>query len=237
LRSLRKFYRFNVLEPIVVESAAWKLPAGSRSDAARRGASSVDELTLGVVQVTLRNAMHARALLDVPVLHPPPGFVARALLPESSTVDDGVDPVIRAFDAQCHLEPGESLRRLFAVQRTPRASDLLTGDAEEEEEDPHHQLAALRDAGWLKVSWRAAMGDGGSIVTPPITWKRLPSDEINEDPATSGGQTAVVAPRRLVEVELQNLPPKRCFKLGVVTPVTSVVRNRSERDLSLQLQW
>ena len=160
MRSLRKFYRFNVLEPIVVESVAWRLPSGSRSDAARRGASSVDDLTLGVVQVTLRNAMHARALLDVPVLNPPPGFVARALLPESTVVD--ADDPVRAFDAQCHLEPGESLRRLFAVQRTPRASDLLTGDlnAEVEEEDPHHQLAALRDAGWLKVSWRAAMGDG-----------------------------------------------------------------------------
>ncbi|KAJ1462478.1 hypothetical protein M885DRAFT_505359 [Pelagophyceae sp. CCMP2097] len=266
VRSLRKFYRFNVLEPIAVEANAVRLPRSSLSDAAGRGELK-DEPALGAVQVTLRNAMHARCVIETVTLHPPSGFSAREVvvsdgaarelrgskLDESPPApDEHVDAAatdetvsdaelellydvdaLALYDAKYHVDPGESVRRVFTVHRAARASEFLTGDGSpplDADDFPP------RDAGWLRVAWRSAMGEGGAIATPAVQWVKAPhAGETDKSPTAQAADEN--AQPKIVDVQLRDLPPRRILHLGVVTTVMCVIFNRSDRDLSLQLQW
>ena len=70
-RSLRKFYRFNVLDPLECTPRAWLLPraAGARyEDRYADGGASSNEPPLGVVEVAVRNSMQERCVLDAVTL-------------------------------------------------------------------------------------------------------------------------------------------------------------------------
>ena len=71
-RSLRKFYRFNVLEPLECAPRAWLLPrrgGGGAGDRYADDESSSNEPALGVVEVTVRNSMQERCILEAATLH------------------------------------------------------------------------------------------------------------------------------------------------------------------------
>jgi len=69
--------------------------------------------------------------------------------------------------------------------------------------------------GQLNISWTTAMGEKGRMITSPISYK-LPSV-------------------RDVEVKLEGLPAK--FILGQAAAVCCLVINRTEKPLSLQMQF
>jgi len=241
-RSLRKFYRFNVAEPLEISSDAWLLPRPSFDSASSRYAtpeSLSDEPALGVVEVSVKNSMADRCILEALTLHAPSGFAAREVKaeggrikvtrggatpppPDTAFLDafeklvkenpgpygpDFVPPEAPAdgfegsaldldadslkdlmdfdplalYDAKTHLEPEDCVSRIFTVHRAARPAKFLTGDDDSEpaaDGDDGSLEMAPANAGWLKATWVVAMGEGGSIATPAVDWRRADAAEL-----------------------------------------------------------
>ena len=159
-RSLRKFYRFNVLAPLQIRTAAWLLPRPPP------GVFDDDEPELlGVVECDIENLAHDTCHLIATVLRPPQGFQSRE--PAPAPPEEGVPLKSDGVDV---MPAGGSCRRLFVVSRV-RASSFLTGEAPDSDLDPPAYPAR---AGVVRVAWRVGDGEGGATATAPIDWAPRP---------------------------------------------------------------
>ena len=159
-RSLRKFYRFNVLAPLQIRTAAWLLPRPPP------GVFDDDEPELlGVVECDIENLAHDTCHLIATVLRPPQGFQSRE--PAPSPPEEGVPLKSDGIDV---MPAGGRCRRLFVVSRV-RASSFLTGEAPDHDLDPPAYPAR---AGVVRVAWRVGDGEGGATATSPIDWAPRP---------------------------------------------------------------
>ena len=323
-RSLRKFYRFNVLDPLECTPRAWLLPraAGARyEDRYADGEASSNEPPLGVVEVAVKNSMQERCVLDAVTLHCAPGFASREITARDGRIvevrggaahadrdrpslldgyadlargaDDRAAPPPRPpfegfagkitdmdpadvkelldfdplalYDAKCHLEPGDVVTKLFTVHRAARPAAFLTGETPRDD-DGDVDEPTPDNAGFLKLSWCAAMGEGGSVTTPAVDWPRrdalgealsqaqrdverrfaanAPPDHEGLRPPLASSTPEPLAPadaRRqdgaVVFVELRGLPRPRSLYLYEAVDCVCAVTNRGDRDLTLQLQW
>ena len=222
-RSIRKFYRFNVLEPLKITCVAWLLPRPPP------GTFDDDEPELlGVVECDIENLSHDTCHLIATVLRPPQGFQSRE--PAPSPPEEGVPLKSDGVDV---LPVGGKCRRLFVVSRV-QASKLLTGESQDDEGlDPP---AYLPRAGVVRVAWRVGDGEGGATATASIDWAPRPGSGValpNQErrrPADSRDTD-----RMAIRVEVLGLPAQ--LQLGREYEATCVIVNRLDQARNVQLQW
>ena len=221
-RSLRKFYRFNVLAPLQIRTAAWLLPRPPP------GVFDDDEPELlGVVECDIENLAHDTCHLIATVLRPPQGFQSRE--PAPSPPEEGVPLKSDGIDV---MPAGGRCRRLFVVSRV-RASSFLTGEAPDHDLDPPAYPAR---AGVVRVAWRVGDGEGGATATSPIDWAPRPgAGDARPNTERRRPADARDTDRMKIRVEVRGLPAQ--LQLNEEYEATCVVVNRLAEPRNLQLQW
>ncbi|KAJ8599208.1 hypothetical protein CTAYLR_006375 [Chrysophaeum taylorii] len=259
-KSVRKFYRFSVADPFSIEARALPLPAGRSENVglveARITNAMHERCILDVVTLQPPPGFSVKEIKATPELPQQPkrqlGPVLNPAVGEDEinmdtflaseppfTVDEiesliAWDPVAE-YDAMCHLEPRETVSKVFAMARasSPASFSLLEDRASSEEEVDRGDELLPQTAGVLRVAWSASMGEKGEISTPPVEWHPTPAmDDYDTEPS----HASPLDRDRVVFARLDPLPPDHAV-VGDVLKLECLVSNKSDRAMSLQLQW
>ena len=234
-KTLRKFYRFNVSDPLtIVERTV-------------RTGDNACFVSLSVENVSLQ-----------PMVIQSVDFQARDGLAATqiggqSTSSAAYQPEVSAaqlFDGCGRLEPKSAFRYLFRVETAP-SNDTLKG------------IACGDQLGKAVISWRKTMGERGECVSGPIQCPTIqppglgeskPSKSMMNSPYVVQGSglsidVAAVAANRaagrqqasnldqLLPITVEPIDPPSSMKLACPEEVQFLVVNHSTKPMKLQLQF
>jgi len=239
VKTLRKFYRFHVSNPLAVTEATFRSSNAScfvSISLSNNGEAMRGGLTICEAEFEASSALSAEQ-------------ISRGVQSYETERPSGA----RIFDASGRLEVRQTLRYLFKVFRRSDAGTKV--------------FAAGDELGKFRFRWRKACGELGimcskSIHCPPLVPTFDPQDVsatmegtalpsvvpsqgksgLSLDAATSLSAIMVnpvieSALGQLLSVTMEPIDPPQRAELGVPFKVHFSVTNHSERDMALQLQF
>lgn len=243
-KTMRKFYRFNVSNPLHI-----------RESTMRGGDSSC------FVSVAVENASTVAFggfTISSVDFHPAMGLSAERIgeaipkkVDDMTTTTSNGGGRVRAkdlFDDCGRLEPGASMRYLFLVKASSREATL-------------RGIAGGDELGKAIVTWRKAMGESGRLASSPVICPLAKPRLDGGDPTASSqfvvhgsglsvDVAAMAANRsakpgsqdpksldRLLPVTVEPIDPPTSLALATPQEVQFLVVNHSSRPMSLQLQF
>ena len=251
VKTLRKFYRFQVTNPLTISELTTRTGDAScfvsislENNAAETKGGS---LTICGAEFDPAPGLSAEPIVATKALHMAPTDSATSRYPKATDL----------YDESGRLEAGSSVRYLFKVTATS-------------EEAANRGIAAGDELGKAIFTWRKAMGEMGRMASSPILCPMAtpyinPSDPVSTMTGGDGKNVvhmhgsglsvdvATAAAKRAASTDpipskassLENVlpvtvepidPPKR-LHVGVPQPVQFLVVNHSNKDMALQLQF
>ncbi|RLN93655.1 hypothetical protein BBJ28_00016159 [Nothophytophthora sp. Chile5] len=208
-KSLRKFYRFGVQNPLVI--AFQQHSAGNTKGEA-------------LVEAQIRNVAKLPLFVDSIKFLPLLPFTAEEVLVDAIDSDversasplSSIETLLAATSGpQTLVNPQEELQRVFRVSYDPASDPTL------------FTTQGSQNLGRLHVGWKTSTGEAGSVQSQPVM-RKTPGG-----PTTS--QTGALVASGDVTVTIETLPKE--VIVGQPFVATVRVANNSPRNLPLQLQF
>jgi hypothetical protein len=233
-KTMRKFYRFNVSNPLNIRELTM------------RGGDSSCFVSIAVENASTV-AFGAFTISSVD-FHPAMGLSAERIGETAKKETTGRIRATDLFDDCGRLEPGASMRYLFLVKASSREATL-------------RGIAGGDELGKAIVTWCKAMGESGRIASSPVICPLAKPRLDGGDPAASNhfvvhgsglsvDVAALAANRsaksssqdpksldRLLPVTVEPIDPPTSMALAIPQEVQFLVVNHSSRPMSLQLQF
>lgn len=221
-KTFRKFYRFQVVNPLVIQESV-----------IRSGDSSC------FVSLSVKYDVDAKigpiTLADVEFV-PAKGLTATAVAQKTEREDPEALSALDLFDKADFLQPGSSLRFLFRVEASSRES-LAKG------------IGAGDVLGYAMLTWRKAMGETGKITSPSIQCPAAnptEKDFLVHRSGFSADVTSAAAKRHQdasqaalsdsYPVTVEPISPPSRLALNIPCKIDFLVVNHSQQELTLQVQ-
>jgi hypothetical protein len=248
-KTLRKFYRFQVSNPLILSELTYRtgdtscfvsISLKNNGDATKRG------LTISSVDFEAAPGLIAELVVSSP---------STSRTPSHSPASKG----LTLFDNSGRLEPGATRNYLFKVYTSQSASSSVGVSSK--------GIAAGDELGKAIFTWRKACGEMGRMASAPMLCPTVqPRLDPNNPAATMTGEgsdfvvhvhgsclsvdvAAKAAARAsnpsdhgnaldlLLPVTVEPIHPPKTMKLGEPCAVTFLIVNHSDQYLTLQLQF
>jgi len=235
-KTLRKFYRFNVSDPLTISEKT-----------VRAGDNAC------FVSIAVDNVSTQPMVIESATFEPRDGFVATQIGGEgTSSAPDDTKTATQLFDSCGRLEPKASFRYIFRVETMSQDTSLKG-------------VACGDTLGKAVLSWRKTMGEKGKLSSGPIQCPTVQPPGLGENnPAKvmmgTGTQyvvhgsglsvdVAAVAANRaagrqqannldqLLPVTVEPIDPPSTMKLASPEEVQFLIVNHSPKAMNLQLQF
>lgn len=235
-KSLRKFYRFNVTEPLSVKETV------------TRGGDATCLVSITVENVMEKQGAGGGAVtISSVVFEATLGLIAEQISLQDKNVDErGQLSAVQLYDTCGRLEPGECYRYLFCVKVESEAAAL-------------RGIACYDDLGRAVLTYHKAMGEMGIVesdvaVCPPTSFINHANDANNTkfvvhrsglsmDVAAAAVQRSISGQRSgdgslddTLPVTVEPIDPPSTMTLSVPAQVTLLIVNHSSRSMNLQIQ-
>jgi len=238
-KSLRKFYRFNVTEPLVI------------TESVTRSGDANCLVSVRVQNILENSSSGAVTISDVAFeASPGSGLVSKQIILDNTDTQSGIISALDLYDSCGRLEPGECQQFLFNVKAESEAASL-------------RGIAMGDDLGQASLTYQRAMGETGVINSSVVVCPTSYSPDQNE-----GGESAAInfvvhrsglsvdvaaaaAQRPLMgqgnsgnresldekfPVTVEPMSPPSAMKLSTPQKISLLVVNHSSQAMNLQLQ-
>ncbi len=235
-KSLRKFYRFNVTEPLSIKETV------------TRGGDATCLVSIAVENVMEKQSAGGGAVTISSVgFEATLGLIAEQIsLPDINDDEREQPTAVQLYDTCGRLEPGECYRYLFCVMA-------------ESEQAALRGIAFYDDLGRAVLTYHKAMGEIGIVesdvaVCPPSSFSNQANDANNAkfvvhrsglsadvaaaaaQRSTSGQTNGDGSLNDMLPVTVEPIDPPSMMILSVPAQVTLLIVNHSSQSMNLQIQ-
>ncbi|KAH7488564.1 hypothetical protein PRIC1_007323 [Phytophthora ramorum] len=206
-KSLRKFYRFAVQNPLVI---TFKQNSAANNQQQQQGEA--------IVEAQIRNVSKLPLFVDSIKFLPLPPFTSEEMHVAGKKADGeqlSVQDLLATNGPQTLVYPQEELQRVFRVSYDPMSDPTLLS------------AQGSQNLGRLHVGWKISMGEAGSVQSQPVMRKAL---------GASGHAGVGAGQHSEVIVIVEELPKEVAVGQPFLVPISVINNSTRSLALQLQFR-